>query len=301
MESAAYSFGIAPLEDGQAARWMRSGLYLWAPQARNALGVSLLHGNGFTPDDHVDYSFFSAATPPAVAMVTAALARELFGDEAAAVGRQLRLRLPGEPVVTVAGVVADLAGPALHFRPDDLFHVILPVRYARSGPYVVRSVTGRSRMVHDSARAALQAANPARVITHGESFAATEQRYFRSDREMMWLFGILVAALGVLVITGIVSVTHYWVVQRVRAMGFLHTPGRTRRAMFVRFATENAVLMACGAGLGLAGAAAANLALARYFDGRVIPISWYPVAFAGFLVAGQAAVAVVVWRFGRRA
>jgi putative ABC transport system permease protein len=298
-ETAAYSFKVSESAPGIAeTSGVTSGMYFWTREARETLGVPLIAGRDFLPQEFVNFSFFGKNPPPSVVMVTRSLALRIFG-RADVVGRRLVLHMQGDPTATVVGVTGDLPPPSLRLRGDDLSQVIFPVTRVQGGLYVINADAGKIDQALASARSVLYTNDPSRILLNSESYASTVSSYFRSDRDMIWTLGLLAISLVALTTVGIVAISNYWVVQRRRSIGIRRALGAQRRHIVQYFLLENLALVALGAFLGTIGALVLNVALMHWFEVSMLSLGWLPLGFALLVLVGQAAVGVPALRASR--
>lgn len=204
------------------------------------LGIRLVDGRGFSARDTRDAS--------RVAIVSASLARELYGDERA-VGRTLYWGDPHE----VVGVVADVRWRRPDAPPEPALY--LPAAQRESN---VVSVVARTTLALASfaaaARAAVHAADPRQAVdfvTTLDQAAADAVAAPRFYAAATVGFGLLALALGAVGIFGAVSAA---VSERAREIGVRMAlgagPGAVRRLVLAQG------LGPVAAGLGLGGVAA---------------------------------------------
>jgi predicted permease len=105
--------GAAP--EGEGRRGISANFNIVSAQYFSALGLPVLLGRDFTPQEETS----NAGTP--VAILSAPLARRLFGDESP-VGQQIRIEpregQPATPLRTVVGVVPGVRQDVLSAEPD---------------------------------------------------------------------------------------------------------------------------------------------------------------------------------------
>jgi putative ABC transport system permease protein len=89
---------------------------------------------------------------------------------------------------------------------------------------------------------------------------------------------------------GIVGLTSYWVTQRRRQIGIRRALGATRNAVIRYFQTENFLIAAGGAALGVAMAVSLNLWMVSSFEMERLHTSYAFVGAIIVLLLGQGAV-----------
>jgi putative ABC transport system permease protein len=256
---------------------------LVAPGYMKTMGTPLVAGRDFTWTDLYELR--------RVAMVSENLARELWGDPAAALGKWVRPYPQGE-WREVVGVVGDMRDDGLNkkaatvaywpmltenfnFRPGDS-----KTNVARGAAFVVRSDrTGSAGFVDELGRA-VWSVNPnlplSSVRTVQEIYDASLART-SFTLVMLGIAGGMALLLGVAGIYGVIS---YSVSQRSREIGIRIALGARPQAVTRMFVVHGVVLAAVGVAIGLAASAAAmRLISSLLFDVRPIdPLTYSLVA-----------------------
>jgi putative ABC transport system permease protein len=224
-----------------------------SPGTLTAMGNTLVAGRDFTWADVYDKR--------PVAMVSDNLARELWGQPAAALGKQIREN-PTHPWREVVAVIGDERGegmdkkaPAIAFWPMQMVDFGAGGPYVqRSGTYVVRSSRARSQGFAEEVSRAVWAINPnlpvARMRTLDEIISRSLART-SFTLVMLAIAGAMALLLGV---AGIYGVIAYAVSQRTREIGIRMALGAQRQEVTRMFVRDGLGLTAIGmtAGLGAA-------------------------------------------------
>jgi hypothetical protein len=224
-----------------------------APGYFRTIGTRLVAGRDFTWTD------LDRHRP--VAVISENLARELWREPDAALGRRIREGV-GSPWREIVGVVGDVhddglrePAPAIVYWPSlmEQFYGV-PVNVRRSVTFAIRSPrAGTERLLKD-VREVIGAVNAdvalARVRTLGDVY----DRSLASTSFTLVMLAVAAAIALLLGIVGIYGVTAYAVTQRRREIGIriaLGAPVRQVKRMFVR---QGITLGAAGVTCGLAGA-----------------------------------------------
>jgi putative ABC transport system permease protein len=101
---------------------------------------------------------------------------------------------------------------------------------------------------------------------------------------------VVCAALVAVTAFGVVGLTSYWVAQRRRQIGIRRALGATRYAIVRYFQTENLLIAAGGAALGVALALSLNLWMVTTFEMERLHLSYAVVGAFFVMLLGQAAV-----------
>jgi putative ABC transport system permease protein len=279
-------------DPGRKQQILVANLYAGGEQAVQTLGLRLVEGRDFRPEEILSGVALGRETNPVVGqiIVNRQVARKLRPDGGSVLGEPLYIYGPSP--TRIVGVVEQLAlsSPG---KVDDAvaYAVLVPIRPTfRGGAYVVRVADPAQRpAVLKAAVAALQAVDPNRVIPEGKTLEETQATYTAQDRSMAWLLGGVSVAMLVVTAFGIVGLASFWVEQRTRMIGTRRALGATQRQILRYFQTENFLLTSAGIVLGMVGAYAIGLLLMTHYE--LPPLPWF------YLPAG----AFVLWALGQLA
>ena len=254
--------------DGKV-QFLNSSHYSAAHSLVQLMGLKLVQGRDFRPEEMVELDLRSSRKPPPQVIVTQALAEQLYPGQPDVVGRVARFgNGPDDPVLTIIGVVERLGTPwgRVEWMAGDRFgerSFITPVRVNERELYLVRTEPGQLERVQRDAVARLQAAVPGRILLLTRTLEEARERRYRGDR---WLAGLLVTVTGMLLVmtaAGIVGLASLWVAQRRRQIGVRRALGARRRDIVLHFLAENLMITTAGVALGLTLAVGLNGALTR--------------------------------------
>ena len=259
------------------------GVYDGTPGLIGTLGLRLVEGRDFQPDEYVTRG------KPSVAIVTRALAQHLYPGQPA-LGQSM---YDGDKFIRVVGIVDTLLRPNLRRPGVDYDSMIVPqLPDGSSVTYVLRSAPQDRESVLRVAAATLVAVDPNRIINpkRMQTYAQIRAAYFQRDTTMI---GLLVAsALGLLFVTalGIAGLANFWVQQRTRSIGIRRAIGATRGDILRYFQTENFLIVGAGVALGVVLAVALNLLLMRHYELPRLPLWYLPTGALALWALGQLAV-----------
>jgi predicted permease len=287
---------LAPLDRpellGADSVWLAST----TPGLIEALGVSLLHGRGLDARDH-------AGAPP-VAVVTASVARSLFGSTEV-VGRQVLMRFTaatagsnGEAVaVTIVGVARDTA--VEWGRVDELVYVPLAQRpYAPSRIVARAAAGGDERTAEMAIRNAVRRANPDLAI----SSSGSAEEVLASERVALRTLSTAATGLGivtlVLTMIGLYGVLAQSMVRRMRELSIRLALGATPRQLLRQILREGLMPVLAGVGVGVV----LGLPARRYAHNALDEV-WAiePLLFVGVAILFVATGALACYAPARRA
>jgi putative ABC transport system permease protein len=254
------------------------------------LGVRLIAGRDFTPDEYLYEDEVREATGTRAIIITRAMSERLWPGQSG-VGKTLYVdKVP----YRVIGVLERLIRPNefLHGPANFDLSMVVPLRQ-RNMPvynYVLRVDPERRAEVLAAAVQALERSRPGRIILEKQTFEEIKSQYYRADRAMAWLLVAVCAALLTVTALGIVGLASFWVQQRTRQIGIRRALGATRGQILRYFQSENLLLATFGIALGMALAYGINqLLMERYELGR-LPPQFLPIGALSLWVLGQLAV-----------
>jgi putative ABC transport system permease protein len=269
-----------------------SALYFADEHGLAALGLKLIAGRNFNAAEVADRDR-NALTPPSVVIITKELAKKLFpkGD---ALGQSIYVEFQ-KHATPIIGIVDKLQVPWVSAggwgsKFNDM-SMLEPFRYAdQFSHYLVRAQPGQLAAVMRTAQKTLVDVNRARVLDRVQSLTQARAEVYRDDRGLVVILGVVCAALLAVTAFGIVGLTSYWVAQRRRQIGIRRALGATRTAIIRYFQTENFMIAAAGAAMGVAMAVALNLWMVGSFEMQRLNTGYALIGAVIVLLLGQAAV-----------
>jgi predicted permease len=277
-----YSEGIPPLRRSKSV----------APGFFNTMGIPLLVGRDFTWTD-VD-------ARRSVAVVSNNLARELWGQPSAALGKQIRIGRGG-PLNEIIGVAGDIYDSGVDQPPPTIVYWRagvqdiagpIPTFIPRDLAFAIRSnQAGTEDLVKQVGRAvwAVDANLPlARVQTLGETYVQSMSRT-SFTLVMLAIAGVMALVLGLVGIYGVIS---YAVAEQRRAIGIRLALGAARTTILRRYLEQGLRISAAACASGIVLALAVRGALSRLLYGvsPSDPVTLASVAGVVLVVAAFAAL-----------
>jgi putative ABC transport system permease protein len=264
--------------------------YFGDEHALHTLGLKLIAGRNFTAEEIADRS--ATAIPPANGLiVTQALAKKLF-PAGNALGQPIFVESDkvSSPIIGIVDQLqtpfASAAGFGGSFPNNSVLAPYHPL--ADSDVYVVRSKPGQIDATMQAAERRLFAIEGDRIL-HSQSMAQTRAEAYRDAHGFAVLLGTVCGALLAVTAFGIVGLTSYWVTRRRRQIGIRRALGATRGAIFGYFQTENFLIAAAGAMVGVACAVGLNLWLVSSFEMVRLQVGFALVGAGLMLLLGQVA------------
>jgi putative ABC transport system permease protein len=270
-----------------------TAMYLMDEHGLAALGLKLIAGRNFQPDEVLELVGFTDIKAPSSIIITRALADKVFPGKSA-VGQSIYLQYLAKHV-PVVGVVDRLQVPwtqaggwGSQFSDNSMLVPFLFV--STSNNYIVRVQPGQLAPVMKAAEKKLFELDPARVLEPSQTMQFVRDDAYQDDRGLAVILGVVCAALVAVTAFGIVGLTSYWVAQRRRQIGIRRALGATRQAIVRYFQIENLLIAGAGSVLGLALAVSLNLWMVSAFEMERLHVSYTVIGAVLILLLGQAAV-----------
>ncbi|HEY1900690.1 MAG TPA: FtsX-like permease family protein [Steroidobacteraceae bacterium] len=279
----------ASVKSHQATESAQTSVYFDTVHGLAAQGLRLAVGRWFTPDEVIEFKTNEIKSTPSV-VLSAALAKRLFPD-GQALGRSVYVT--GDEPERVVGIVeraTSASGTGMEYVE---FSTFVPGQLVNSQLlYLVRTKPGQQQAVMRGAKQRLLEISRLRILNAVEPFSDSRTNLFAVAAATNWLLATVCALLLVITACGTVGLTMLWVAQRRRQIGMRRALGARRIDILRYFHTENLLISAAGALLGIATGLGANLWFAKHLAmTRMSPV--YIVA--GALVVLLLSQLAVLW------
>lgn len=283
------------LQPGQRGRDVHTGVVQVDTDGLKTLGVSLVSGRNFRPDEIQPYSKQELERSVPEIIVTHSLADTLFPGTNA-VGKVV-YDGAGRPM-TIIGVTHDFMGPVGLGGPkyQTALYPQIPGAY---GAYflLVRTVPGRVAAIMRQAEQHLAASNLDRVIFFAHPLRFYHEHMIAQNRNMAIFLSTITAMILAVTCLGIFGLATYNVSTRTKQIGTRRAVGARRRDIIAYFMVENAFILSAGVLAGCALALAVGYWLSVRYDLPRLDL-YYLVAGVIFLwIVGELAA----WQPARRA
>ena len=260
-----------------------------APGFFQTMGTRLIAGRDLTWTDIYDQRL--------VVMISENMARELWHDPAAAIGKRIREGMK-DPWREIIGVVGDIRSDGADQKPPTTVYWPLIMKnfwgneafIERRAVFAIRSSRAGSESFVKEIRQAVWSVNPDIPLA---SIRTLEQVYRGSMARssftlvMLAIAGGMALLLGVIGIYGVIS---YSVSQRTREMGIRIALGAQQNGLTAMVVRHGMLLAAIGVAIGLVAAAAVTRILSSMlFEIRPVDPVTYAAVSAGLLAAAAAA------------
>ena len=284
------STGVTRTPDPKAGS-LNAAEYAATDRTLATWGLRLIAGRNFRAAEVSEFHAGESYAPPAVAIVSQALAKALFphGD---ALGQNIFLTTTAP--TRIIGIVARAQTPwaaneSAMFGAE--YSLLEPMQLVSPGiAYVVRTQPGRSTALLPVAQQQLYALDRVRILSDAQTFPQTRAEQYRSDRSLALILVVVCLLMLVVTACGIVALTTYWVVQRRRYIGMRRALGARRADILQYFHVENLLIGGAGGALGIALALGANAWLAVNLETTRMNATYVLVGTLVVMALSQAAV-----------
>ncbi|MEW6210872.1 MAG: ABC transporter permease [Acidobacteriota bacterium] len=215
-----------------------------SPDYFHTMGIPVLKGRAFTASDTKD--------KPGVIIINEAMARKVWPDEEA-VGKRLKMGVPENPWLTVAGVVKDVQLAPGADPPPQAFMPYAQVPNFGPRYLVVRAVSDPTNLVA-AIRNEVSVIDPDQPIASASLMEEVLSESLSRQRFNMTLLLIFAAIAIALASVGIYGVMSYTVTQNTREIGIRLALGAQTSDVLRLVARQGFLLTVAGVGAGLAGA-----------------------------------------------
>ena len=277
------------LKDEQQHNTLNATVYLDEGNLVETMGLRLVSGRDFTPDEYQDMAVLEKSGEQARvpgAIINRSMAEKMFPGQNP-LGKVFYSW--GEAPTAVIGVIEDLARP--NSVGDGPYAMVFAIReYGPGLHYLLRTEPGRRAEVLQAAVAALKKADPNLLVVNEDTFEEIRAGFFEQDRAMAWMMVVVIALLLLVTALGIVGLASFWVQQRTKQIGVRRALGATRGQILRYFQTENFLLATVGIILGMLMAYGINQLLMAKYELPRLPLHYLPIGAVSLWVLGQLAV-----------
>ena len=235
----------------------RAALSSISPQFLKTMGIPLLKGRHFTPQDR--------EPAPAPIIVNAAMARKYWPGEDA-IGKRIRFDDTQDDWMTVVGIAGDSRNLGLDSEPAPLMYIPYPYFTLPFMSLVARSPGGPGA-VASAVRSEVRALDPELPIDSAQPMADIVNESVAEPRFRTMLLGGFALTALILAAVGVYGLISFSVAQRTREIGIRVALGARPAQVTGPIVREGMTLALIGIALGLAGAAVATRLLSAMLFG----------------------------------
>lgn len=255
-------------EPSTAGHGVLVSLYNADERARATLGLKLVSGRDFRADEIVPKMVGADDAPP-VAMITAHLAKRLFGDQPA-LGQLIYLNKGATPS-RIIGVLDTLQSPAVYQVSDGSVwdSVLLPIRTVSAFTrYIVRAKPGQITRAASEVKQALYRLDLNRLMTEGSvyTFSDIALDAYQVDRAVTYTMVAISLIMILIAAGGVFALTSLWARRRARSLGVRRALGARRMDIVALVLGENIFMVAAGCVLGIVLAVGLNMLLMHWYE-----------------------------------
>ena len=302
--AAAAGFGLPMARFGSNGSYAVEGMHTFAPGQKlpyanfrltspgffGALGIPLLKGRDFTPEDRYDSPF--------VVIVSQALVRELFPARDP-IGHRIQCGLDSMNYMTIVGVVGDIRDEPGTPPAHELY---MPVaQHPGPGSFqeiVVRTSVAPATLV-DTVRATIDRIDP-EVATKLTTYESRGSKAVATPRFRAWLVGSFAGLALLLAVAGVYGLLTYLTAQRTPELGVRMALGAGPAEVIGLVLGRAAIIASTGLLIGVALSLAASRALTTMvFGTETVDPMTYVVVLGTVLLVTLGAAAVPAWRASR--
>ncbi|MCK7592111.1 ABC transporter permease [Pseudomarimonas salicorniae] len=256
---------------------IQSAQYMSGDSLIDAFGLKLVEGRDFLPEEITVHDPEKEAPPLHHALITRALAEQLWPEESRYAGRQFyNGNGPEATPITVVGVIEQLQTPWAPVNPLRAeSSMLLPRRYLDDySQYIVRTEPGQRAAVMREAEKTLLALRSDRVLRFTRTMDQVRDRRYAGERLMAGLLIGVTAFLLLITASGIVGMSSLWVNQRRKQIGVRRALGARRVDILRYFLVENLLISSAGVLAGLLLALLLNDLLVRELSLPRMPVEY---------------------------
>lgn len=285
----------------EAARDVNVAYYFSDHSAVDALGLRLIEGRDFRPEDVLEVDPEVSNASPNTVIVSRTLGQRLFPDDTQYVGKRIFLGGGADATeMEIVGVVEHLQSPWAQTSDASRNSIVVPMRYlTNEASYAIRAEPGQRDRVMREVEDALTALREDRVHQMTRSIEDYRAIRYRADRGLAWMLLSVTGLLVLVTASGIVGMASLWVNQRRKQIGIRRAVGARRFDILRYFLVENFLVTSAGIVVGLAVALALNQYLVQQLSIARMPLEHLAFGVLGLWALGLLAAFGPAWRASR--
>jgi putative ABC transport system permease protein len=266
-----------------------TAIYFVDEHGADTFAATIIDGKNFAPNQ-VSWKAEDDNTWPAYAIMSEALAREMFPDETGSVVGKIVYLDENDPV-NIVGVVDRLQAPWQGWSGVERSLLVPQRRTSEFQRYIVRTEPGYRDELMPQVEELLSKSNTDRIIRDMTTMDQVRKLAYLGDTAMVKILTFVVILLTLITGLGIVGLASFNVSRRTRQIGIRRALGATKPAIVRYFMVENFIVSSIGLAVGGILSVALNIAMVEAF--ALEPLAWYviPLAMITLWIVGQAAVA----------
>jgi putative ABC transport system permease protein len=287
-----WSSGLEPEEDLE--RNVVSAIYWVTEQGVPTLGVELIAGRDFTVDD-IQWFQEGDRLVPTVAIMTRAMAEEMWPGETEYVGR--RFQWGDDYYVTVVGLIEQMHGAWVGWEGLERVTLMAGVLPGPGTRYLIRTTDGQRDTVLPVVEEGLPSLNSNRVVESIHTLDEYKADSYQRDQTMSIIMAIVMVLLIAITGLGIVGLASFSVTQRFKQIGTRRALGARKFQILRYFLTENWLVTTMGLLIGTGLTVGLNIWLVHTWDLPKLNWTYIPTGMVFLWAMSQLAT----WQPARRA
>lgn len=297
LNQSGWNLSISDSADERTAKSINTAFYFSSESLVDALDLNIIEGRDFTSDEVQVVQPSLANIQPKHAIMTRALAEQMFPGQTQFVGRKAFL---GDSEFEVVGIVERMQSPWAQTSQAAERSMIVPLRQLEPGAgYIVRSQPGELDKVMREVEDALSALRDDRVHLRTTSLVDARATRYRADQSLATMLLTVMGLLLLVTASGIVGMASLWVNQRRKQIGVRRAIGARRRDILRYFLIENFMVTSAGIAVGTALALGLNRLLVSQLSVERLPLHYLPYGMLALWALGLLAAYGPAWRASR--
>jgi putative ABC transport system permease protein len=295
LATSGWNMGLS-LDTKQPETTTNAAMYFGPDSLVKTLGLKLIEGRDFTPDDVEVIDPEKTQSLGRIAIVSQALAKKL-SPTGTVVGKTVYIGVGADALpFQVVGVVERLQSPwAQNGERGELSAIMANRRVDSYLHFGIRAEPGQRDRVMKEAEAAVTKIPGMMVITN-QSMDEIRYDIYRNDRAIAWMLATVTVLLLLVTASGIVGMATLWVNQRRKQIGVRRALGARKVDILRYFITENFIITTGGVVAGLLLAVGLNQLLVSQLELPKLPVLYLGVAPLVLWLVGIGAVYAPAWR-----
>ncbi|WP_286234912.1 ABC transporter permease [Thalassotalea sediminis] len=278
------SWGFRNQLEGEGAISAGAGVFTGNYNITKLFGHEITKGRDFRPDDFIVRE--TGAEAPKVAIITQALADEIFPDENALGKYMYSIDMPFQ----IIGIIDKMQGPWVHSPMVDR-NVLMPVlsvhQFIR---FAIRVEPGQVDHILKDIQDILLKLENRRVINEISTIEDMKATSYQRDKLMTNMLMVIIAVLIFITALGIAGMTIFNVNRRQKQIGTRRALGASRVDIQRYFMTESALIAGIGIILGIILALVLNNYLMTYFSSDALSFNYIGATLVGIILVIEVAV-----------
>lgn len=287
MSGGGWSMGLQT-EPGEGKDSTGLAVYMVDDHALNALGVDLIAGTNFAPEDIMWRAESDTRWPPKT-IITKAMAENLFGDDyQSALGKTVYISQT-QPV-QIVGIIDRLQAPWNGWDGVERAMLVPYKMETGGGRFFIRTEEGRRDELMPTIEKALAESDKNRIIRRVTTMEETRERSYQRHNATNKILTTVIITLLLITGFGIVGLAMFSINRRTKQIGTRRALGATKWQIMRYFMVENLLITTVGLLLGVGGAIGLNIWLVNTFTIAPIGPTLIIVGLVSLFILGQLSV-----------